>query len=94
MRKNRKRFAEKINKLLEIPKEISGVESKITILGFDEMLIENYKGISEYEEHYMKINTAMGIINITGIGMELEQITDEDAFVRGQIETIDIERLE
>jgi len=94
MRKNKKRFANQINKLLEIPKEVSGVESKITIVGFDEMLIENYKGISEYEEYYMKINTAMGIIHINGLGLELEQITNEDAFVRGKIEQIDIERLE
>ena len=92
--KNKKRLSSKLNRLLEIPKEIGGIEPKITIVGFDEMLIENYKGISEYEDFYMKINTGMGIININGFNLELEQITEEDALIRGKIENIDIERLE
>ncbi|MCL2355285.1 MAG: YabP/YqfC family sporulation protein [Oscillospiraceae bacterium] len=90
----RKKISSKLNKLLEIPKEIGGIEPKMTIVGFEEMLIENYKGISEYEDYYMKINTNIGIININGFNLELEQITEEDALVRGQIETIDIERLD
>ena len=89
-----KKLGSKLNRLLEIPKEIGGIEPKITIVGFDEMLIENYKGISEYEDFYMKISTDMGIININGFNLELEQITEEDALVRGKIESIDIERLE
>lgn len=36
--------------MLEMPKEISSNEPKITILGFNQMLIENYKGILEYQE--------------------------------------------
>ncbi|MCL2383626.1 MAG: YabP/YqfC family sporulation protein [Oscillospiraceae bacterium] len=94
MRESKKKLSNKLNRLLEIPKEVGGIYPKITIVGFDEMLIENYKGISEYEDFYMKINTEMGIININGFNLELEQITEEDALVRGKIESIDIERLE
>ena len=92
--KNKQKFNSRLNRLLEIPTEVGGAEPKITLVGFDEMLIENYKGISEYEEFYMKINTNMGIINVNGFNLELEQITEEDALVRGKIESIDIERLE
>jgi len=92
--KNRGKRNSRLNKFLEIPAEVGGMEPKITIVGFDEMLIENYKGISEYEEFYMKINTNIGIININGFNLELEQITEEDALVKGKIENIDIERLE
>ena len=41
--KNQNRF----EKILEIPQELSSSEPKITIMGFNEMLIENYKGILE-----------------------------------------------
>ena len=94
MKKKRSGIGERINRLLEIPKEIGGSQSKITILGFDQMLVENYKGISEYEDFHLKINTEDGIVNISGIDLELEQITSEDAFVRGKIEGIDIERFD
>ena len=48
MRKKSKLKKEKIlDRLLEVPKEISTNEPKITIAGFKQMLIENYKIILE-----------------------------------------------
>ena len=67
---------------------------KITIVGFDEMLIENYKGVLEYEEFYIKINTSIGSISVKGFNLELEQITKDDILIKGIIEDIDIERIE
>ena len=91
--KNNNRFSNKINKVLEIPREISSQDIKISIIGFDEMLIENYKGILEYEEFYIKVKTAIGNINISGFKLELEQVTEDDISVKGKIESIDIERM-
>jgi len=94
--KNKKsnRISEQINKALEIPREISSDDIKISIIGFDEMLIENYKGILEYEEFYIKIKTSQGNININGYNLSLEQITQDDICVKGKIENIDIERIQ
>ena len=92
MKKNN-RFSNKINKALELPREISSSDTKISIIGFDEMLIENYKGILEYEEFYIKVKTAIGNINISGFKLELEQVTEDDISVKGKIESIDIERI-
>lgn len=91
--KNKNRFSNKINKALELPREISETDIKISIIGFDEMLIENYKGILEYEEFYIKIKTVIGNINISGFKLELEQVTEDDICVKGKIESIDIERM-
>lgn len=91
--KRNSRLSNKIDHLLEVPREISGVEPKITIIGFDEMLIENYKGILEYEEFYIKVNTNIGNININGFNLGLEQVTEDDISVKGKIESIDIERV-
>ncbi len=82
-----------INELLEMPREISETDPKVTIIGFDEMLIENYKGILEYEEFYIKIKTSIGVINISGFNLSLEQATEYDISVKGKIESIDIERI-
>ncbi|MBQ6992288.1 MAG: YabP/YqfC family sporulation protein [Clostridia bacterium] len=78
--------------MLEVPKEINSYNTKITILGFDEILIENYKGILEYEEFYIKINTEIGAININGFNLSLKQITDDDILIKGKIESLDLER--
>ena len=83
----------KLSKILEIPREISENTPKLTILGFDEMLIENYKGILEYEDFFIRVKTEIGIININGFNLNLNQITDEDILVKGNIENIDLESL-
>ena len=91
MKKNR--FTTTINKALDVPRELSEDEIKVTIIGFDEMLIENYKGILEYEEFYIKIKTDIGNLNINGFSLKLEQITEDDILVKGKIKNIDIERI-
>lgn len=91
--KKKKRNVSRISNMLEIPKEISSNEPKLTIVGFNEMIIENYKGILEYEEFYIRINTYIGTININGFGLELTQMNDEVISITGKIESIDIERM-
>lgn len=92
--KKKSRLSNKINSLLEMPREVSETTPKVTIISFDEMLIENYKGILEYEEFYIKIKTTIGNININGFNLGLEQVTEDDISVKGKIESIEIERME
>ena len=85
----------KINKftqMMDMPRELDKKQTKITIIAFDEILIENYKGIMEYEEFYIKINTEIGVININGFNLNLEQLTNDDILVKGIINSLDIER--
>lgn len=82
----------KVDKLLELPKEVYSNEPKIVITGFDEVVIENFKGILEYEEFFLRINTFIGIININGYNLNLENLTNEDLRVKGKIESLEFER--
>ncbi len=84
----------KINELLEIPKEVYSNVPNIILTGFEEMIIENNKGILEYEDYYVRVNTSIGIININGINLKLEKITEDNLKISGKIEKIDIERIE
>ncbi len=81
----------KVSKFLEIPREVISNVPKITITGFDEILIENFKGIIEYEDFFARISTAIGNININGFNLKLNQMTDDDLLVSGKIENIDFE---
>ena len=82
----------RINKMLEMPREIYTKEPKISLIGFDEMIIENYKGILEYEDYFVKINTYIGNININGFNLKLENMSEDDIKIRGKIDSVDIER--
>lgn len=82
----------KINDILEIPKEIYMNIPNFIITGFEDMIIENYKGILEYEDYYVRVNTYIGIVNIHGINLRLEKMTEDNLKIIGKIESIEIER--
>lgn len=82
MKKQRKN---RMDKMLEIPKEVYSNIPKLSVTGFEEMVIENYKGILEYEEFFVRISTHIGIININGYNLNLETMTNDDIKVTGKI---------
>lgn len=92
MRK-KKRTPNRLERLLEMPPEVTTEEPKITMIGFSEMLIENYKGILEYEDYKIKINTLVGVIHIDGFGLNLNQMTEDDILITGQIESIHMDAM-
>lgn len=92
-KRKKARKENRIDKLLEIPKEISSNEPKITIIGFGQMLVENYKAILEYQEFYIRISTHIGILNINGFSMNLKEMTTDDLLITGKIESIDFEAI-
>lgn len=87
-----RKFRNKVNNFLEIPDEIASKTPKITTLGFDELLIENYKSILEYQDFFIRINTYIGIININGFELTMNEMTTDDIMIKGKIESIDFER--
>lgn len=92
MRKKIKRKENKFDKLLEIPKEIATSTPRLIINGFEEVLVENYKGVLEYEENFIKIATYIGIVNINGINLKLNQMKDDTVFIYGQIDSVTMEK--
>lgn len=82
----------RLDKILEMPEEICSNIPKLTITGFNEIILENYKGILEYEEFFASISTHIGIVNINGYNINLEKMTNDDIKITGKIESVDIER--
>lgn len=90
MKKDKK--INRLDKILEFPKEVYSNEAKIIINGFEELIIENFKGILEYEEFFIRINTYTGIIDINGYNLNLENMTNDNIKVSGKIESVEFER--
>ena len=89
----KKKGMKKINRMLEMPQEVYSNVPKFTITGFEELIIENYKGILEYENFFVRISTHIGIVNINGFNLNLENMTNDDIRVTGKIESIELERI-
>ena len=82
----------KFDKLFEIPQELISNVPKITIIGFNRMLIENYKGILEYQDFFIRIKMKEGLININGCDLSMNEMTKDDLIVTGTIENIEFEK--
>ncbi|HHX17501.1 MAG TPA: sporulation protein YqfC [Clostridium sp.] len=90
--KNKSSIKEKMSEFLELPKEIVLDLSKITMYGNNNVLIENYKGIIEYENDRLRINTKDGIIRVMGNKLFIKEITSEDLLIYGEITSIEFLR--
>lgn len=84
----------KFDKLFDIPEEISSDIPKVTILGFNKMLIENYKCILEYQDFFIRIKMSSGLININGFNLRMNEMTKDDLIITGLIEGVDFEKNE
>lgn len=85
-------FKEKITDLLQLPSEVLLNLPRISIIGNKEVYIENYKGIIEYKEVCVKINTNIGVVRIGGRNLSVKNITSEDICVLGVIEELEFIR--
>lgn len=90
--KNDINLKEKLTEMLELPKEIVLNVPKLTMIGNKDIVIENYKGIVEYDESRVRINTGIGVIKITGDRMAIREITSEDIMVIGNIVSLEFLR--
>ena len=86
------RLKRKVGELLEMPVEVTSDLPKITMSGFDEVMIENFIGILEYEEFFIRIKTYIGNVIINGFNMKLNQLNSEDIIIKGIISNITLEK--
>ena len=77
-----------MTEVLELPKEIMLNLPLISLVGREEVTIENYKGILEYGEELVRIGTAAGVLRLTGSGLCLKQLSAECMVVTGRIENL------
>lgn len=81
----KQKFREKFTEMLELPKEIVLNMPKLTMLGNGDLIIENYKGIIEYDQDVVRVNTTAGIIKIMGVDIYIKEITAENIMIYGKI---------
>ena len=61
----------------------------VTVIGNEEINIENYKGVIEYSPEKIRINTECGVLKINGEKLSFKQITSENIIVTGVIQKLE-----
>ena len=78
-----------ITGMLDLPRELTMNLPIISMVGSEELFIENYKGVIEYTEEKVRINTSCGILKIEGKKIFLKQITAENISLTGKITALE-----
>lgn len=83
---NSKRKAAKASKF---PEDVLLGMPNVEILGHSEMRIENYRGLIEYTDQLVRVQTKIGQIRITGKHLQVDSYTNDDMKITGKIQNIE-----
>lgn len=85
-------FKNKIANASEFPKDVLLGQPVLTVLGQMELNVENYRGMIEYTDILIRIQTKIGQIRITGKNLRVDYYTNDDMKITGRIETIEYQK--
>jgi len=75
----------RIAEFLEMPQELVGDNTKITLVDNKYLYLEGNNQIEDYYNHYIKIKTNKNVITLDGKNMDIKEISDSELCISGQI---------
>ena len=85
---NKKSGRELLTDSLKLPRDMVLGEFKLSMTGNRELFIENYRGIAEYGEDTILLQTKGDILKITGKHLTIEYYTTDTMKISGIIANI------
>lgn len=82
-------FLGKLSDILELPQEVLLGTPKMVLNGNGSLLVENCKGIVEFENHKIRLSTAIGLVKIQGGHLTIKEITRENVIITGEINSLE-----
>ena len=76
---------------LELPRDLMLGAAVLTVTGQREALIANYKGILEYEDSFIRVQTKNCRIRISGARLAIDYYTNDEMKITGHIDAIQYE---
>lgn len=92
MSKNFENKKQKIARLSCLPEDVILGIPNVEILGQSEMRIENYRGLMEYTEQLVRVQTKIGQIRIEGKRLQVDYYTNNDMKITGNIQNIEYQK--
>lgn len=78
-----------VAELFDLPKEIALNMPRISMIGTNQMLVENHRGIIEYTPQRIRVNSSTGLIRVQGSDLKLRNIAADDIMITGTIKSIE-----
>lgn len=83
--KKKEKKSERIADMLDMPLDVLCDMPRTEISGRSRVYVENFRGILDYNESCIKINTTTGIVKIDADNLVIESITDEGVWIKGMV---------
>lgn len=81
----KEKMVDRIADFLEMPEELVGDSTKITLVDDKYLYLEGKNQIMDYYDHYIKIKTKKVTITLDGKKMEIKEINDNELVIEGEI---------
>lgn len=85
----REQIRERLASAASMPKDVVLGASIITITGMTEICVENYRGITEYTDCMVRLQTKEGQLKITGKRLNIQYYTNDEMKITGAVEKIE-----
>lgn len=82
-------LGKQIGQKLDLPKEIVWDLPLISMIGQEELTIENHKGLMEYAPDTIRIGTGKASLSIHGEEMTLKQMSSDCIVIQGKIHSLE-----
>lgn len=86
---DKKDLKARISDAAGMPKDVVLGSPLITVTGQSEACIENYRGILEYTDKLIRIQTKLGKIHVVGRKLQIEFYTNDEMKIVGHIMMIE-----
>lgn len=87
--KNISSAKEKVIEAVQVPKDAALGYPVLTIMGNQEVCIENYRRLLEYTQELIRIQSKTGQIKIVGVELQIEYYTNDEMKIKGTISVVE-----
>lgn len=82
---DRAAYMERLSRRLSLPADVFTSACILTVTGRYSILIENYKGIIEYTENRIRVQTKQCVLSVAGKDLRIAFFTEEEMQIEGRI---------
>ena len=72
-----------------VPKDVAMGLPILTVTGTSELCVENYRGMTEYTDELIRLQSRCGQIKISGKKLEVVYYTSDEMMIHGHIRMIE-----
>ena len=85
----KEQIREKLASAASMPKDVVLGASVVTMLGRNEVSIENYRGIIEYTDTLIRVQTKHGQVRLCGKRLQIEYYTNDEMKITGRVISVE-----